>query len=195
MDAVSQSVEAKLAEISPTLTRIANRYNDANPVQDADDLYQIMCLAIFERALADPEFLYQTNAYIIGWGAFALKKAARCKTADRALPFSQVGTCNKHGDTMADTIPDPDQLDPLEVVIETEDTWNDAYIGEIDIAASRLRRAIAGLAADESEIITAYCAGKTKAEIARDMEVSKSNITHRMHRIIRKKLRPAVIGV
>lgn len=173
----------RLSEDGPLAQRIRGaaynvaRRNDADP----DDVEQEIYLAILERFEADPEFLDETDAYIVNHGAW---KATDVLRGRRLRTERDTATCyaGDGNDLRNDAL--------------TTDPWSDvnARLSTPDLAML-VSQVLAGLEDETDQAIAkALMEGHKPAKIARQVGCSRRNVYYRMEVVKGEFLRADVRG-
>ncbi len=168
------SVTSKIEDLTPRLKRKAQYVSNKSSQMDADDAFQEMVVSILEHAESDPDFIKQTDAYIINQAAWDTGHVARSyRTYSRYnLPDLEIG---RDQDDCPQTIIDitPDSFDLEADVLEM-------------IEMESLAVAIRHLTPENSTLVTLLYKGYNNLEIAAEMGISPSAVSQRKGTIRRQ---------
>ena len=167
--------ETLLKKISPRLKRIAKTHNGQGFFIDADDLYQEMCIYLWNRYKSGmPEGV--NEAYIIKGCEFNILNYLR-KNRDKASMVSIDQPVNGEGQAGRDILPDNSKL--LEEILDRDMISN--YVKNN------------GLVNKEKAVFLLLVEGRTVREVGRHLNISHVMVIKYKKRLI-KKLRKVTRG-
>jgi len=139
---------------------IARQYNT-----DPNDVEQEMILAILERYAAEPEFLDQTAAYVVNFGAWRARNALKREAVQDSRCLEDTPLSD-----------DPDAPTILDFVATTN-PWP-----QVDLRLC-IEQAMAGLDETNQQIASGLAAGYTPREIGPAIGVSYRTVYNRKEQI------------
>lgn len=155
----------KLSHLLPIINQMGWRY--ARPTGlDADEVANEIVLAILERQAKDPNFMNQTDSYILHAGRYAAWRQMDRNSTDAKY------VADGDFDLMTEEIPD-DELGIEEMLTRAEE-------------AITLALAIEQLSDRERSVVTLAAAGITTGEMAQTFECSPAAISGYKSRAVRK---------
>ena len=165
-------LEAALTRLLPDLQAIAGYI--ISPEYTRDDLVQVMSEKIIERAQKDPTFLDQKDSYILTFATWRGKVAAGYGyTYNKYMGEEQViATEDGEESSSFDYIPGSDPS-PEEITVQRE---------EMAMLVARMK----GFNRHDVQIVSMLYVGYTRAEIARELGITKSAITQRISKIVQR---------
>ena len=165
-------LEAALVRLLPDLQAIAGYI--ISPEYTRDDLVQVMSEKIIERARKDPTFLEQKDSYILTFATWRGKVAAGYGyTYNRYVGEEQVFVTEDGEESSSfDYIPATDPS-PEEMAEQRE---------EMAMLVARMK----GFNRHDTQIVSMLYVGYTRAEIARELGITKSAITQRISKIVQR---------
>jgi len=172
----------KLDEQGPLAKRIRGAARNIATQQsvDYDDVHQDIVLGILERFAREPDFLEQTNAYIVNWGAYQARmkqRALRARTKnDKPLDPGEVhfaSPSNPYEEVSANLADDP---------------WDDVN-ATLDLPSSDMagwtRKVVATLDEQNRQICEDWMDGKSARQIGPRVGVHFQTVYFRMRGEIR----------
>jgi DNA-binding NarL/FixJ family response regulator len=144
----------EITDLSPRIKGAAHniaRQRGDNP----DDVEQDIILAILERYTQEPEFLDNTAAYIVQYGAW------------RASGYVK----------MSDRIEDHDVYADVGPAVTTANPWEQVSL------KLAIEQAMAGLSERDQQIAAALSAGYKPHEIGTDLGISRRTVYYQMRQI------------
>lgn len=163
--------ESTIERLTPKLQNMAAVYSQSTH-QDTEDLFQAMLLTLCERQAANPDFINQTDSYILDAGRKAVLFPA-IKKARTEVKF---------------TVEEP--VDP-----ESEDSFFDTIAGpgvNPEIAVIRLEEALAAakalrsLTGREREVLSLLVNNVRSKQISEDLGITKSAVSIHRSNVIAK---------
>lgn len=172
-----QSPETRLTEleekIAGTAFKIARKYNRGFRNVEADDLASEMVLAILERAAEQPDFLAQTDAYIVNYGAWKARDWAKRQTTFNARELQD--------DPVSDDLDGATLLEMIEA-----DNWDDTDRG------LAIEQAMDDLSEMDQEICAGLASGYSVRDIAPSVGCSVPTVYNHMRGNIAEALSPVL---
>jgi len=163
MSQQNQNPETVLSKISPRIKgaayNIARRYDRLDQV---DDVEQEITLAILEHYIEDPGFLSQSDSWIVNWGATAARWQILNAMGREKWESQDEGADDENGDGLLERVP-------------AEDAYESATL------ALAVEQALAGLDAQDQQIVHLLAAGKTPREIGPAVGLHWKTIYNRMN--------------
>jgi RNA polymerase sigma factor (sigma-70 family) len=155
-------------KISPVLKQIARSYKTKETSFDADDLYQEMCIHLWNN------FKYGLSSdmnvtYIIKGCVFHILNFLR-KERRKVVVLSLEDPVNENGDTLRDVI--PDKREPLDKGI-------DRHLTIEEIRSN-------GFTRREKEVFALLLKGYTTREVGQQLGISHVRVVRLKQRIVRK---------
>ncbi len=145
---------------------------------DVDDVHQDIVLAILEKFAVEPEFLEQTDSYIVYWGVWKAQenlRAMRTRTErDKPLdPVHFAGSSNPYEEIVAGLADDP--WDEVNANLDLPSPDMAAWTQEV----------VAGLDPQNREICKSHMAGKRARQIGPEVGIHWQTVYSRMRGEIR----------
>ncbi|KPL72228.1 hypothetical protein ADN00_15525 [Ornatilinea apprima] len=180
----TEATANKIQKLAAKLRSVAYKFSRSTGVYvDPEDIYSDLVTAILNQAQVDPEFINQTDAYIIQFAKFQASHI--CQKAQVYLRFV---------DELGNVVDpeDEDQAEDLEMTaevrekllqniqaVETEVLYNEMVETFVQTATSNLK---------QSELETVYMLymGYKPAEIAREANISRAAVSMRIDKIAKK---------
>lgn len=180
----TEATATKIQKLAAKLRGVAYKFSRSTGVYvDPEDIYSDLVTAILNQAQVDPEFINQTDAYIIQFAKFQASHI--CQKAQVYLRFV---------DELGNVVDpeDEDQAEDLEMTaevrekllqniqaVETEVLYNEMVETFVQTATSNL---------NQSELETVYMLymGYKPAEIAREANISRAAVSMRIDKIAKK---------
>ncbi|NOZ64013.1 MAG: sigma-70 family RNA polymerase sigma factor [Caldiserica bacterium] len=155
-------------KVSPRLKKIALRYRGSSYFIDSDDLYQEMCMHLWDRFKNGmPEDM--NEAYVIRGCEFHILNFLR-KTRDKAIVLSLDRPFNEENDTLQDILSDTGES--LERYLDRK------------MLLDKIRNN--GLSRREKEVFLLLLKGYTLREIGKELGISHVMVNKFKQRIIKK---------
>jgi len=143
---------------------------------EPEDVQSEITLAILERYAEEPEFLEQTDAYIVNHGAWRARnelnrqfRSYYNRTVDGDAPATEDGDApaTEDGDALLDLLP-------------ASGSWEDVEL------SFEVRDALSSLAERDQQICAMFGGGWTASEIADETDCSRRTIYYRINNPIRE---------
>ncbi len=176
----TNTLQAKIEEISPALRRKIGFLKDANLT--TDDLFQEAILVIMQRALNDATFLENKDAYIIQAGFWAAQH--RCETSrvytnhlyeETAIAGTALAAAQQVGGT---TNSDEEEDGELIDMFCDPDLTPEASL-QYGQAVSDLVEAVKKCSPTNQAIIRRLAAGESESEIAAALGITRPAVSQR----------------
>ena len=165
MTSISTDTVAKITELSQRMQLKANYIS--SPEHTADDLFQIMVEAIIVESEKKPEFIQQTDAYIVNFAVWTAKKKAQAsRTYGKYVGEEKVFKTEEDDEASDfDTQTDP-SLSPEELVVRRE-VYRD------------IEKVIRTLSTENRKVVVMLFERYSQVEIAEALGITKAAVTQR----------------
>jgi len=137
---------------------------------DVDDVQSEVTLAILERYAREPEFLEQSDSYVVSYGAWRARDVLK---RECALYVNR---------TVEGDAPATDDGDATVLELQADDVWADV---EFSFA---VEQALAGLSEDDATIARLYAGGWNAQEIADEVGCSRRTVYNHLDGSIKDAL-------